>query len=237
MRQKSMQITSTEQAKAHGIKSWGSSEWQLISKAWSEDEGWMKSTKALSIAGAGCLVKVSTQQKNSDGSYAVAEALTFVPGISVMALYNDEVSISSRDWSVKPGKIFDRLLIKEESARTELLRNPDGLEDPIEKGDAGWPLSPPIDEPALRMEDLRTDRNIRAEVAAGISQPEYRPDSGEEVPPAAFIDSQTETVTTDETPPDGPKELDAHVEVIKMVDPEAQATITIGEAEPEEGKE
>ena len=28
----------------------------------------------------GCLVQVTTQQRNKDGSYAVAEALTFVPG-------------------------------------------------------------------------------------------------------------------------------------------------------------
>jgi len=53
---------------------------QLICKASSENEGWMKSTKAMEIAGVGCLVQVTTQQRNEDGSYAVAEALTFVPG-------------------------------------------------------------------------------------------------------------------------------------------------------------
>lgn len=52
---------------------------QLLSKASSESEGWMKSTKAMQIEGAGCLVQVTTQQRNPDGSYAVAEALTFVP--------------------------------------------------------------------------------------------------------------------------------------------------------------
>lgn len=54
---------------------------QLLSKASSESEGWMKSTKAMQIEGAGCLVQVTTQQRNLDGSYAVAEALTFVPDV------------------------------------------------------------------------------------------------------------------------------------------------------------
>ena len=53
--------------------------WQLICKASSEREGWMKSTKAMDLP-TGMLVQVTTQQRNPDGSYAVAEALTFVPG-------------------------------------------------------------------------------------------------------------------------------------------------------------
>lgn len=53
--------------------------WQLICKASSESEGWMKSTKALEIFQVGCLVQVTTQQRNPDGSYVVAEAITFVP--------------------------------------------------------------------------------------------------------------------------------------------------------------
>lgn len=56
--------------------------WRLICKASSEGEGWMKSTKAMEVGG-GCLVQVTTQQRNPDGSYAVAEAVTFVPGIKV----------------------------------------------------------------------------------------------------------------------------------------------------------
>ncbi len=51
---------------------------KLICKASSQEEGWMKSTKALQIDGLGCLIQVTTQQRNLDGSYAVAEALTFV---------------------------------------------------------------------------------------------------------------------------------------------------------------
>jgi hypothetical protein len=52
---------------------------QLLAKASSDSEGWMKSTKAMQVPG-GCVVQVTTQQRNPDGSYAVAEALTFVPG-------------------------------------------------------------------------------------------------------------------------------------------------------------
>jgi len=53
---------------------------QLICKASSEKEGWFKSTKAMDT-GTGCVIQVTTQQRNPDGSYAVAEALTFVPGV------------------------------------------------------------------------------------------------------------------------------------------------------------
>lgn len=54
----------------------------LLCKASSESEGWMKSTKAMQVVG-GCLVQVTTQQRNPDGSYAVAEALSYVPGVRV----------------------------------------------------------------------------------------------------------------------------------------------------------
>jgi hypothetical protein len=56
---------------------------QLLAKASSQKEGWMKSTKAMEISGLGCLVQVTTQQRNPDGSYAVAEALTFVPNVAI----------------------------------------------------------------------------------------------------------------------------------------------------------
>lgn len=56
---------------------------QLLCKASSQAEGWMKSTKAMQIPNHGCLVQVSTQQRNPDGSYAVAEALCFVPDVFV----------------------------------------------------------------------------------------------------------------------------------------------------------
>lgn len=54
----------------------------LLSKASSEAQGWMKSSKAMGVPG-GCVVQVTTQQRNPDGSYAVAEALTYVPGVKI----------------------------------------------------------------------------------------------------------------------------------------------------------
>ena len=52
---------------------------ELISKASSNAEGWMKSTKAMEIQGCGCVIQVTTQQGNH-----VAEALTFVPGAVII---------------------------------------------------------------------------------------------------------------------------------------------------------
>ena len=57
--------------------------WKLLCKAYSEEEGWMKSTKAMMVPGAGCLVQVTTQQTNPDGSYVIAEAITFFPRVSI----------------------------------------------------------------------------------------------------------------------------------------------------------
>ena len=65
-----------------------SNPWKLLVKASSEAEGWMKSTKAMETPG-GCLVQVTTQQRNGDGTYALAEALTFVPGVRVEEVLND----------------------------------------------------------------------------------------------------------------------------------------------------
>lgn len=56
---------------------------QLLFKASSQAEGWMKSTKAMEVPRLGCVVQVTTQQRNPDGSYSIAEAVTFVPGASI----------------------------------------------------------------------------------------------------------------------------------------------------------
>ena len=52
----------------------------LLCKASSQAQGLMKSTKVANVPG-GCVVQVTTQQRNPDGSYALAEALTYVPGV------------------------------------------------------------------------------------------------------------------------------------------------------------
>jgi hypothetical protein len=56
---------------------------QLLCKASSAAEGWMKSTKAMQVVG-GCVVQVTTQQRNADYSYSVAEALAYVPGAQIV---------------------------------------------------------------------------------------------------------------------------------------------------------
>lgn len=65
---------------------------KLLFKASSKEEGWMKSTKAMQIEGCGCVVQVTTQQKNKDGSYSLAEAITFVPNVYI----EDEVNGGSK---------------------------------------------------------------------------------------------------------------------------------------------
>ncbi len=55
---------------------------RLLCKASSQNEGWMKSTKAMEVPG-GCVVQVTTQQRNEDGTYAIAEALSFVPNVVI----------------------------------------------------------------------------------------------------------------------------------------------------------
>ena len=55
---------------------------KLLCKASSQEEGWMKSTKAMEVVG-GCVVQITTQQKNIDLTYSVAEALTYVPGVKI----------------------------------------------------------------------------------------------------------------------------------------------------------
>jgi hypothetical protein len=68
---------------------WGNGDlFKLISKASSEAEGWMKSTKAMQ-AGTSVVVQVTTQQRNPDGSYSLAEALTTVPNASIFEVLED----------------------------------------------------------------------------------------------------------------------------------------------------
>lgn len=70
---------------------------KLISKASSQEEGWMKSTKAMQVGHKGCLVQVTTQQKNADGSYSLAEALTYVPGAVIAPQVDKEGNIVGRE--------------------------------------------------------------------------------------------------------------------------------------------
>ena len=64
-------------------------QFKLLCKASSESEGFMKATKAMEIKNVGCIVQVTTQQRNADGSYTLAEALQFVPRVTIVGNKDD----------------------------------------------------------------------------------------------------------------------------------------------------
>ena len=89
---KTLDISEVKGAKKNisDLKIYGDSDtFKLLCKASSNNEGWMKSTKVCNLSN-GCLVQVTTQQINPDGSSSVAEALTFVPN------QNIDISIEPR---------------------------------------------------------------------------------------------------------------------------------------------
>lgn len=57
---------------------------RLLCKASSEAEGFMVSAKAMEVPGVGCYVNVTRQQRNPDGSYVLAEALSYAPGVRIV---------------------------------------------------------------------------------------------------------------------------------------------------------
>ena len=102
---------------------WGDGDtFKLISKASSESEGWMKSTKAMEIEGVGVVIQVTTQQRGLqerryllskeliekygenrptweeqlETDWDVAEALTFVPGAKIEEVKDDQGIVTSR---------------------------------------------------------------------------------------------------------------------------------------------
>ena len=64
--------------------------WVLVCKASSEQQGWMKSTKAMNIPGC-CLIQVTTEFRDptTNELLACAEAITCVPQVH----YNPEIGI------------------------------------------------------------------------------------------------------------------------------------------------
>jgi hypothetical protein len=96
MEEKSLQNTDANGAKKNvkDIVFWGDGDtFKLISKASSNAEGWMKSTKAMQ-AGRNVVVQVTTQQRNPNGSYAVAEALTTVPNAEIVDVIENEIVVA-----------------------------------------------------------------------------------------------------------------------------------------------
>lgn len=103
---KTLDVVDVAAAKAaiSDIKTFGNGDlWALVSKASSESQGWMKSCKAMEVPGCGVCVQVTTQQRNPDGSYSVAEAVCFVPGARVDTI-RDET-----------GKVVGRVVTAQES--------------------------------------------------------------------------------------------------------------------------
>ena len=75
---------------------WGDRDtFKLISKASSENEGWMKSTKAMQC-GESVVVQVTTQQRNPDGSYAIAEALTTVANAYIFEQKENDIVVARK---------------------------------------------------------------------------------------------------------------------------------------------
>ncbi len=115
MENKSLHNTTANGAKKNvrDIQFWGDGDtFRLISKASSEAEGWMKSTKAMPV-GNSVVVQVTTQQRNPDGSYAVAEALTTVPNTIIVEFMVENVvehrTIIERNINEHVGQVIFRM--------------------------------------------------------------------------------------------------------------------------------
>jgi len=120
--EKNLDNTTASQAKANvsDLVIWGDGDmFKLLCKASSKAQGWMKSTKACEIEGIGCIIQVTTQQKNETAhhpitpedngngglvvdttrpaaDYSLAEAVTFVPGVKILETKNDEGVVTHR---------------------------------------------------------------------------------------------------------------------------------------------
>ena len=85
IQEKTLDIINIKEAqkKISDIKVVGNGDmFKLLCKASSLEQGWMKSTKAMEVHN-GCVIQVTTQQKNQDGSYSLAESVTFVPNVQI----------------------------------------------------------------------------------------------------------------------------------------------------------
>ena len=69
--------------------------WKLITKFSSESRGTMKSTKAMQC-GESVVVQVTTQQRNPDGSYAIAEALTTVANAYIFEQKENDIVVARK---------------------------------------------------------------------------------------------------------------------------------------------
>jgi hypothetical protein len=122
LKEKDLNITEVRGAKANisDLQVYGNGDtFALLCKASSQEQGWMKSTKVCNLP-SGCLVQVTTQQKNPDGSYAVAEALTFVPGVNMDKEADPRVLVSIENQGVPAGTGQDDFW-KEHQRRQQII--------------------------------------------------------------------------------------------------------------------
>jgi hypothetical protein len=90
--EKDLSRTDMEGAEESGMEVFGDpGAWKCLCKASNAKEGWMKSTKVMQVGSAGCLIQVTTQQKNPDGSYTLAEAVCFAERVNLV----DEAGVVS----------------------------------------------------------------------------------------------------------------------------------------------
>lgn len=90
--------TADAKASTNDVKVGGNPDaWVLICKASSKGGGWMKSTKAMDV-GHGVVVQVTTEHRDlyNGNARSVAEALTFVPGATIVVDRNGAKAIGTR---------------------------------------------------------------------------------------------------------------------------------------------
>jgi len=98
--EKTLGNTTASQAKDNvsDLVIWGNGDmFKLLCKASSQEEGWMKSTKAMQC-GRDVVIQVTTQQRNPDGSYALTEALTTLKDKRIVVTGEDSTNgVTSRE--------------------------------------------------------------------------------------------------------------------------------------------
>lgn len=103
MEERTLNNTTENQAKnqVSDLQLWGESDmWVLLSKASSKAQGWMKSTKAMQTP-QGCLVQVTTREELRDENnkvidVAIAEAVSFVPAVTIGERRDEEGNVIAR---------------------------------------------------------------------------------------------------------------------------------------------